>query len=154
ATKLGFTVQPSTAVAGVAISPAVTVAVQDQFGNTVTTSTANVTVALHGTGQPTLFGTVTRAAVAGIATFNDSSIQTTSTYSLDTSTTAPVVATSSLHAALPTSATKLGFTVQPSTAVAGVAISPSVTVAVQDQYGNTVTSSTASVTVALHGTGQ
>src|SRR5207244_7886682 len=36
ASKLAFGVQPTTTTAGLAISPAVTVLVQDQFGNTVT----------------------------------------------------------------------------------------------------------------------
>lgn len=70
-----FTAQPSTATAGVAISPAVEVTVQDAFGNTVTSATDAVTVAI-GTnpGGGTLAGTTTISAVDGIATFFDLSI--------------------------------------------------------------------------------
>ena len=46
AAKLVFTVQPSNAAAGVAITPAVQVTVQDAQGNTVTTATTSITVAI------------------------------------------------------------------------------------------------------------
>src|SRR5437867_2831283 len=71
-TKLVFTVQPTNATAGVAIASAVQVAIQDASGNTVTSATAAVTVAL-GTnpGAGTLSGTLTVAATQGIATFSN-----------------------------------------------------------------------------------
>ncbi|MET0398921.1 MAG: Ig-like domain-containing protein, partial [Longimicrobiaceae bacterium] len=46
AAKLGFKVQPSNTGAGAAITPAVQVAIQDAFGNTVTGATDNVTLAI------------------------------------------------------------------------------------------------------------
>jgi hypothetical protein len=50
-TKLAFTVQPRSVAAGVPLSPAVEVAVQDSLGNTVTTATNTVTVTItSGTG--------------------------------------------------------------------------------------------------------
>src|SRR2546426_1737069 len=60
AAKLAFIVQPSNAVAGVASTPAVQVAVQDAQGNTVTTATTSITVAI-GTNPAsgTLSGTTT-----------------------------------------------------------------------------------------------
>src|SRR5213078_1855431 len=68
ATKLGLTTQPAGATAGSAFATQPAVAIQDQFGNTVTTDTSTVTVALNaGTGP--LQGTLTKAAVAGVATF-------------------------------------------------------------------------------------
>src|SRR5205085_385313 len=75
AAKLSFTVQPSNVVAGVAIAPAVQVTVQDTFGNRVTGSAANITIAI-GTnpGGGTLSGTTTVAAASGIATFGTLSI--------------------------------------------------------------------------------
>src|SRR5207244_4151131 len=71
-TKLVFTVQPTNATAGVAIASAVQVAIQDASGNTVTSATAAVTVAL-GTnpGGGTLLGTKTVNAGAGVASFGD-----------------------------------------------------------------------------------
>src|SRR5438132_1227386 len=66
---LAFTVQPSNAVAGVAISPAVVVAIQDAVGNTVVGATNTVTVAIAtDPGSGTLSGTTTVKAVRGEAT--------------------------------------------------------------------------------------
>jgi subtilisin family serine protease len=61
---LAFTVGPSDVVAGVGISPAVQVSVQDSFGNTVTDATNSITLAI-GTnpGSGTLSGTVVASAV-------------------------------------------------------------------------------------------
>jgi hypothetical protein len=75
AARLGFVQQPSNTMAGAPITPAVTVAIQDANGNTVTTATDNVTIAI-GTNPAsgTLGGTATVAAVNGVATFSDLSI--------------------------------------------------------------------------------
>ncbi len=75
ATKLAFSVQPTSAGAGSAISPAVQVAVQDAIGTTVSISTASVTLAI-GTnpGGGALGGAATTNAIAGIATFSNLSI--------------------------------------------------------------------------------
>lgn len=71
---LVFSVQPSTTSPGSTITPAVKVEIRDA-GNTLVNSTANVTVAI-GTnpGAGTLSGTLTIAAVAGVATFSNLSI--------------------------------------------------------------------------------
>ena len=58
--QAGLPVQPSNAIAGVAIAPAIEVLVQDPFGNTVTTSTDAVTLAITtNPGGGTLSGTTT-----------------------------------------------------------------------------------------------
>src|SRR5439155_396405 len=64
-------VQPSTTTAGTAITPAVEVTAQDGNGNTATGFTGNITVAI-GTNPSsgTLTGTLTHAAVSGVATFS------------------------------------------------------------------------------------
>ena len=72
---LGFTVQPSTTAPGATITPAVQVAVQDQFGNRIPDATNDVTLAIVvNPSGGTLSGTTTQTAVAGLATFNDLSI--------------------------------------------------------------------------------
>jgi hypothetical protein len=71
AAKLAFVQQPTNTAAGSAINPAVTVAVQDAFGNTVTGNTSTVTLTLsHGTfaGGKTK---ASAAAVNGVATFGN-----------------------------------------------------------------------------------
>ena len=75
AASLAFQTQPTDTAPGQPITPAVTVEVQDDFGNVVTTSTASITLAI-GTnpGGGTLGGTLTQSSVNGIATFDDLSI--------------------------------------------------------------------------------
>ena len=71
ANNLVFTAQPSATTAGQTMSP-VSVAVRDVFGQVVTTSTASVTIAIgNNPAGGTLSGTLTKAAVNGIATFDN-----------------------------------------------------------------------------------
>ena len=94
--KLAFLQQPSTTTAGVIISPAVTVEIQDSLGNRVPIATNTVTIAI-GTNPAsgTLSGTLSRAAVAGVATFDDLSINNIgSGYTLIASSTGLTSATS------------------------------------------------------------
>src|SRR5205807_163384 len=96
--KLVFTVQPSSAAAGAGITPAMQVAVQDAQGNPVTTATTSITLAI-GTNPAsgTLAGTTTVAAVNGVATFSNLSIDTAGTgYTLTASATGLTGATSSV----------------------------------------------------------
>ena len=148
---LAFAQQPTNTVAGVAISPAVTVQVLDQYNNLVITDTSNVTVAI-GTnpGGGTLSGTTTVAAVGGVATFSTLSINKVGTgYTLTAADGSLTGATSGAFNITPAAADHLAFLQQPTNAVAGVAISPAVTVQVLDQFGNLVTSDTSNVTVAI-----
>src|SRR2546429_42586 len=118
ATKLVFTVQPSNAGAGAVNTPAVQVAVQDAQGNTVTTATTSISVAI-GTNPAsgTLSGTTTVAAVSGVATFANLSINNPGTgYTLIASATGLTGATSKAFNIGVGAATKLAFTVQPSNA--------------------------------------
>lgn len=96
ATQLVFTVQPSTVLAGSAITPAMQVAARDQFGNPTPAFVANVSVAI-GTnpGGATISGTTTVAAVAGVATFSNVRLSTSGTgYTLVASATGLTSATS------------------------------------------------------------
>jgi uncharacterized repeat protein (TIGR03806 family) len=74
-TALAVVQQPSTVNAGATITPAVQVAVRDAAGNTVTSSSATVTLALGANpGGATLSGTLAVAAVNGVATFSNLSL--------------------------------------------------------------------------------
>src|SRR5207247_242978 len=69
------TVPPRTADVAQPITPAIQVAIQDAFANTVTSATNGVTLALAtNPGSGTLAGTKTVNAVGGIATFSGLSI--------------------------------------------------------------------------------
>jgi hypothetical protein len=69
---ISFTTQPSaSSAAGVAFAQQPVVTIKDAAGNTITTgtdATATVTVSLY-TGAGALSGTLTKAAVAGVASF-------------------------------------------------------------------------------------
>src|SRR5438552_2666626 len=73
ASKLVFTTSPSDSLTNIAFSTQPTVTVQDAYGNTATSSTANITLSITtGTGTPGAVLTCTtnpKAAVAGIDTF-------------------------------------------------------------------------------------
>jgi len=151
ATQLAFTVQPTNTVAGGAITPAVQVTALDPAGNLVPGFTGNVTVALgNNPGGSTLGGTTTVAAVSGVATlFGLSHNKTGTGYTLTASVSGLTPMTSTAFDITPGTATQLAFTVQPSNAVAGAAISPAVRVTALDPAGNPVSSFTGSVTVTL-----
>src|SRR5207244_1263084 len=96
ATHLAFAVQPSNAVAGAAITPAVQLTAQDAQGNTDPTFTGNILVALGANpGGGTLSGTTTVGAVNGVAAFSTLSINKTGIgYTLAASATGITGATS------------------------------------------------------------
>ncbi len=147
--QLVFTVQPSNAVAGQTISPAVLLNEQDQSGNLVSTFTGNITVALGANPNgANLSGTTTVAAVGGVATFGTLSINRAGTgYTL--TATGGGAATSAAFNVLAGPATHLVFTAQPTSVTAGAAISPAVQVGAQDAQGNMATGFTSNITVAL-----
>src|SRR5207253_2048823 len=151
AKQLAFTVQPTDVPAGAPITPAVQITARDQFGNTASGFTGNVTVAIgNNAGGGTLSGTTTQAAVSGVATFGTLNIDKTGTgYTLTASSTGLAATTSTGFAVTAAAATRLVFTVQPGNTAAGSAITPAVQVTARDAFGNTATGFTGSVTVAI-----
>src|SRR5207248_3104863 len=152
ATQLEFTVEPTTTTAGTALAPALRVTALDAAGNLVPTFTGNVTVAFGGTSGEgsTLGGTTTVAAVNGVATFGDLTVNQTGTgYWLTASATGLARAASSAFDVTAGAPTQLYFTQQPGTLLAGLAICPSLQITALDAAGNPVTGFTGSVTIAL-----
>ncbi|HUO07808.1 MAG TPA: choice-of-anchor tandem repeat GloVer-containing protein [Phycisphaerae bacterium] len=80
ATKLAFTQQPANTIAGNTLS-AITVQVEDAQGNIVNSDNSTITLAISS-GPGTLSGTLTGSVINGIATFNNLSITTTGSYTL------------------------------------------------------------------------
>jgi alpha-tubulin suppressor-like RCC1 family protein len=150
-TKVGFVVQPAVATAGALISPLIKVAIQDDQGRTVTSSTATVTLALGvNPGFATLLGTTTVAAVSGVATFSDLRLERAAAgYTLAATSAGLAEATSSAFVVNPAAAAKTAFVTQPSTATAGATMTPDVQVGINDAFDNLVTSSTIPVTIAI-----
>ena len=150
ASQLAFTVQPSTVAAGVSITPAVAVSVEDNQGNVVTGATNTITVAIStNPAGGTLSGTSSVAAAAGVATFSNLSIiKAGMGYKLSASATGLTGATSTAFNVTAGAAAQLVFTVQPSNVVAGSSISPAVQVSIEDMFDN-VTTATNMITVAI-----
>lgn len=75
ASKVAFTTSPSNTVEADVFSTQPVVAVQDTYGNTVTTASNNVTLSIsNNPGGGALSGTATVAASSGVATFSGLSI--------------------------------------------------------------------------------
>jgi trimeric autotransporter adhesin len=154
AAQLAYTAQPSGGTGGVSWATQPKVAIQDTFGNTVTTSTANVTLAItSGTGTSGAVLTCTanpKAAVSGVASFAGCKIDKSgSGYTLTATSPGLTTTVSNAFNVTVGPATKLVYSQQPTTIVAGSTITPAVTATVQDAGNNTVTSSNATVTVAI-----
>ena len=147
--RLGFQVQPSNATATQAITPAVTVVVQDRYGNPVpdATNPVSLTVIGGGTGA-TLSGGSATAAAAGVATFAALSVDRLgSGYRLIAASPGLTSATSDAFNVAPGAAARLGFALLPTTPQAGQPFN--VVVAGLDAGGNTAPSFNGSVTLAL-----
>src|SRR5256886_10065369 len=141
-TQLAFLQQPANLVAGHQFSQAVKVRADDAHGNKVASFTGSVTVALaNNPGGATLSGSTTVAAVDGIATFSDLSLDKTGAgYTLTASASggALVAPTSAAFDVAPGPASQLEFTVEPRTATAGTALAPSLRVTALDAAENLV----------------
>ena len=154
ATKLAFTQPPVTTSAGSPM-PAVRVAIQDASGNTVTSATAQVTLAIGANpGAGTLSGTTTVSAVNGVAVFSTLSIDKAgSGYTLTAASSGLAGATSPAFDILTGSANHLVFLTEPTDRVVGEKFSPSLQVQVQDAGGNPVLTAFNSITLTSSVTG-
>jgi hypothetical protein len=147
-TQLAFSVQPTNATAGGAISPAVQVEIQDAAGVPVASARDAVTLAI-GTNPAsgTLSGTKTVNAVGGVATFSGLAIDKAGTgYTLAASSGTLTAVTSTTFNVSPAALAQLVFTTQPSSAKGNV-VMPPVAVRLYDALGNVVP--TGAVTLAI-----
>ncbi|MBS0264340.1 MAG: hypothetical protein JSS02_20555 [Planctomycetes bacterium] len=148
ATQLVVTQSPNTGVAGVALVPAVKIAVQDAYGN-IQTAANTVTLTLdHGTFS-TGHSTASAATSSGIATFSSLILNAAGSYNL-TASAGALKATSLPVNVNAAAASKLVFVnPMPTYWFTGLAIDQYPVVAVQDKFGNTVTTDTSTVTLAV-----
>jgi adhesin/invasin len=152
ATRLLFGQQPTQTQAGAAITPPVTVRAVDNAGATVTSFTGNVTIAI-GTnpGGGTLSGTATVAAVGGVATFSNLSINRNANgYTLTAGASGLAGATSSpftITPGPPSGATST-ITAAPTSVPADGGSTSVITVELRDVFGNRRTSGGSVVTLS------
>lgn len=152
ATKLAFTQQPGGGAATLAWASQPIVTVQDAGGNTIVGSTASITLAI-GTNPNSGVLTCTtnpNSAVGGVATFSGCRIEKAAAgYTLVASSGALTSATSVPFTISVGSPTKVAFAQQPGGADANSVWSVQPIVTVQDAGGNTVTSSSAAISLAI-----
>jgi hypothetical protein len=147
---LTFTTQPTNTTAGAPL-PTIRVSAKDGAGQTQSSFAGPITVALAANpGAGTLAGTLTVAAVSGVATFSDLRIdKAASGYTISATASGTQAATSAAFAIVPAPATRLAFTTQPSNTLMGSTITPPVQVSAVDSSGQVVTSFAGIITVAL-----
>ncbi len=144
ATRLEFTGQPSDVLPLAPITPAVALSARDAFGNLASSFTGDVTVAMLDNPQgAVLGGTTTRAAVGGVATFNDLTLSGAGTgLTLLASAGGVASDTSATFAILLGTPVRLEITQEPTDRNATEVFTPAITVALKDAGGNTVTGAT------------
>ena len=149
--QLAFVQQPTNVAAGSSITPAVTVVIEDASGNLVTTATNVVSLQINpNPAGGTLSGTLASTAVAGVATFSTDSINKAGNgYTLSAMASGLTSATSTTFNVTAGAASQLAFVQQPGSVAAGSSITPAVTVAIEDAFGNVVTTATNLVTIAI-----
>ncbi|MGA3066099.1 MAG: hypothetical protein ABSF29_04545 [Tepidisphaeraceae bacterium] len=145
ASQLVFNQQPSNGWVSSPIAPAITVDIENPLGS-VAPSSANVTISI-ASGSGTLSGQTTVAAVDGVATFGNLSINAAGSFTLSAASSGLTGATSNSFSI--SAATKLGFGQQPTGAFRNAAILPAITVLIQNSSGTTDPDSTANVTISI-----
>jgi len=150
ATNIAVTVQPTDVSAGSPIAPAVEVRALDGSGSTASSFISNVTLTIGANpGGATLSGTLTVAAVAGVATFDDLSLdRVASGYTLIASTPVLPTATTATFDVTPGPATQLEFTTQPGSTTAGATLAP-IELTTRDAFGNIADGFAGDVTLAI-----
>jgi hypothetical protein len=150
ATKLLISSQPTTAIAGAALSPVIQVKAVNAAGNLVTSDKSTVTLAIaSGPTGGTITGTVTAKVVNGVAVFNGLSLKKAGAYTFKVTDGSLTAAVSKTITISPAAATKLVFAQQPTTGKHGVVLSPGIIVNVEDAFGNLVTADSSTVKLAV-----
>ncbi|HEX3801029.1 MAG TPA: hypothetical protein VH413_20225 [Verrucomicrobiae bacterium] len=151
-TGVHFVQQPTTTVAGVTISPSVTVEATGNGGAGV----ANIPIVLSiGSGSGTLNGTLTQVTDGtGVATFNDLNITNAGEKELTAVIGGAATNMSTSFTILPAVEAQLAVLTQPSaSAIAGINFAAQPVVAVEDSFGNIVTNATDVIVVSETGAG-
>jgi CSLREA domain-containing protein len=152
ATQATLSTNAAGSASGSAFTTQPVITIKDAFGNTVTNSTAPVTMTVSGNG--TTVGTTTVNAVAGVATFTNVGISGTAgtAYTL---TFASAGLTSATQSITPTFglATQATLSTNAAGSVSGSAFTTQPVITIKDAFGNNVTNSTASVAMTVSGNG-
>ncbi|NBO65156.1 MAG: hypothetical protein EBU88_10015, partial [Acidobacteria bacterium] len=156
ATQLAITTQPTGGASGTNLNNQPVITIRDAQGNTVTNSTLPVSVTVSAGTGGTLGGTATVNAQSGVATFNGLTLAglVGTSYTLRFAAPGLPSTDSTAVTVTPGLASKIAITTQPVGGPSGAVLSTQPVVTIQDAQGNTVTTSTVTVSVSLQsGTG-
>ena len=150
---LSFAAPPVSTTAGSAINSAagVQVNVSYPWGNIDTADNSDVTLTLSGGTFSGGSATASATVINGVANFSNLVIDTAGNYTL---TAADGTSTSSISQGFTiaaASASALAFIQAPGNTPPGNAISPAVTVAIEDLFGNPVSTESSTITLTLSG---
>ncbi len=151
ATKLSITQSPTGGSSGGLLTQQPWIAIQDATSTTVTSSSASVTVSIASGSGGTLGGTTTVSASSGIAKFTDLTFAGTvgTTYTLTFTSTPLSPVTSSTITVTFGTASKVAISTAPVLGSSSSVMATQPVITIQDAQGNTVTNSSASVTVSI-----
>jgi hypothetical protein len=150
-----FSTQPGGAAAGSAFITQPVVTVLDIYGNKATSSTVEVSLILNFSLEnpgAVLSGIKKAKAVNGVVNFKGLSIDEAGSYTLMAIIDGVTSTSSAVFTITPGAAARLFFNTQPAGGAAGsllTTIPPAIAVLVQDMYGNTVTGSTAEISLTI-----
>ncbi len=145
--RLAIVSSPATATAGSAFT--VRAAIEDQYGNEVTGNTESISLVIaSGPSNAVLGGTTSAQAASGIATFSGLLLtQAADGYTLEAVASGLASAYTGTFSVNPGAAYRLAMASSPSNVIAGGTFGLSVFV--EDQYGNQVTTSGISISLGL-----
>src|SRR5690606_31857405 len=149
ASALGLLSEPADSTLDGPIGPPVKVAVQDAFGNPRSDATGELTASLLGETGATLEGATSVQLSAGIATFSELRVETVDEYSLAFSAPGFATVESRKFQVKPGAPVALAFSAQPSNVLAGLPVTPALTVALLDRKGNVSPEAEHTVTLEL-----
>ena len=154
ATRATLTTAAAGSASGSVFTTQPIITIKDTFGNIVTTSTASVTMTVSGNG--TTVGTTinTVNAVNGVATFSGVGISGTAgtAYTLTFTSGSLTTATQSITPTFGL-ATQVALSTSAAGSASGSAFTTQPVVTIKDSFGNTITNSTALVTMTVSGNG-
>jgi hypothetical protein len=155
ASKVVFGQQPTSTASGAAITPAVTVEVEDAFNNVVSGDSSSVTLTLSSGTFEGGSSTVATAASSGVATFSSLKIDVPGSYTLSATdgVLTPAGVSNSFTVSLPTPTRLVIHAEPPSTATAGQAFGAQVVVYEEDQFGDLETGDNSTVVTATLASG-
>jgi hypothetical protein len=154
AVQLVFHQQPGNGTGGTALTTQPVVWIEDSVGNVVLGDTSTVTLSIGTNPSGGTLSGCTSTTTNGVATFSGCKINTAGTgYTLTASDAGDDLTTasppSSAFNITVGPASQLGFTTSPGAAVGGDAFGTQPVVSVEDAGGNTVTTNTSHVSLAL-----